>query len=128
MSKVKCLRCGFQWNPHLYFGRVPKRCCSCRSPLWNVPYRRNISKSVLNPLSSFASAKSPALAARLQGRRLGLPVVKATHDLQLDIPQSAYAFVRGHPAPSKISVRVKASRAVVVKASKKSKNTKTKCK
>jgi len=38
---LRCLRCGYRWRPRWDFDRhawrVPKRCASCRSPLWNTP-------------------------------------------------------------------------------------------
>lgn len=34
---VKCIRCGFSWNPRV---ENPRQCPYCHSERWNVPYKR----------------------------------------------------------------------------------------
>lgn len=36
---VKCLRCGFEWQPRVH---NPTNCAKCRSPFWSIPRRRNV--------------------------------------------------------------------------------------
>ena len=36
----ECKRCGYIWVPILSYNRKPKKCPKCRSPLWNILYRR----------------------------------------------------------------------------------------
>jgi hypothetical protein len=44
MNKLKCLRCGNEWQPKV---AKPKVCPRCHSPYWNQPYRKM--QSYLHP-------------------------------------------------------------------------------
>ena len=36
---LKCKRCGYEWPQR--FDRLPKKCAKCRTPLWNIPRRKD---------------------------------------------------------------------------------------
>jgi DNA-directed RNA polymerase subunit RPC12/RpoP len=42
MDKVQyhCLRCGRDWEPKNPQGEKPKNCPRCKSPYWDMPFKR----------------------------------------------------------------------------------------
>jgi hypothetical protein len=63
----KCLRCAHVWTGRESFQgsqELPKRCASCRSPLWNVPRRKKAGKPI-NALALLEEWREAGLDIRL---------------------------------------------------------------
>jgi hypothetical protein len=60
MNHHTCLRCDYKWESD---NEQPKRCASCRSPLWNTPYQRGA--KAIDPLITLGEWQAAGLCVVL---------------------------------------------------------------